>query len=51
MIKMPGIFYRLIGEFIGEKLPVIIFTSRVSFKVSLAHQIEYYENQRKVMQM
>jgi len=47
--KLPGIFYRLVGEFLGEKLPMVIYTNRISFKISMAHQIEYYENQRKGM--
>ena len=46
---MPGNFYNLIGEFLGEKLPMIIFTNKVSFKVSLSYQIEYYELQRQSM--
>lgn len=49
LVKMPGVFYRLVGEFLSEKLPMIIFTSRVSFKIALVHQIEYYEQQRQVI--
>lgn len=44
LTKLPGVFYRMVGEFLGEKLPLIIFTNRISFKVSLSHQIEFYEN-------
>ena len=44
LTKLPGIFYRIVGEFINEKLPLVIFTNRVSFKIALAHQIEFYEN-------
>lgn len=43
-IQLPGIFYSLIGEFLGEKLPAVIFTNRISFKVAVAHQIEFYEH-------
>jgi hypothetical protein len=32
---MPGIFYSLLGEYLSEKLPLIIFTNRASFKISL----------------
>ena len=39
---MPGVFYSLLGEFLGEKLPLIIFTNRDSFKVSLDYQLEMY---------
>jgi hypothetical protein len=44
LTKVSGIFYSLVGEFLGEKLPMIIFTNRISFKISLIHQIEFYEN-------
>jgi len=44
LTKLSGIFYSLVGEFLGEKLPMILFTNRISFKVSLIHQIEFYEN-------
>jgi hypothetical protein len=44
LTKLSGIFYSLVGEYLGEKLPMIIFTNRISFKVSLIHQIEFYEN-------
>mgnify|MGYP006125739941 FL=1 len=43
VIKMPGIFYKLVGDFMSEKLPLMIFTNRTSFKMSLAYQIEEYE--------
>jgi hypothetical protein len=51
LIRMPGVFYRLVGEYVGEKLPAIIFTNRISFKIALSHQIEFYENQRQTMVM
>jgi hypothetical protein len=44
MERMPGLFYRYIGEFLGEKLPLIIFSCRISFKIALCHQIEFYDN-------
>lgn len=44
LTKLSGIFYSLVGEFLGEKLPMILFTNRISFKISLIHQIEFYEN-------
>jgi len=28
---------------------MIIFTNRISFKISLIHQIEFYENQRQAI--
>ena len=49
LTKVSGIFYSLVGEFLGEKLPMIIFTNRISFKISLIHQIEFYENQRQAI--
>ena len=49
LTKLPGIAYRLVGEFLGEKLCQLLFTNRVSFKIALVHQIEYYEQQRKLM--
>ena len=39
---MPGIVFSLLGEFLGEKLPLVIFTNRQSFKNSLDYQIELY---------
>ena len=46
LTKLPGVFYRLIGEFLGEKLPTILFTCRICFKMSISFQIEFYEKQR-----
>jgi hypothetical protein len=43
---MPGEVLSLIGEFLNEKLPIFIFTNRISFKISLQYQIEHYEQQR-----
>jgi hypothetical protein len=40
---LPGNVYSLLGEFLGEKLPLIIFTNRTSFKVSLNHQLKVYD--------
>jgi hypothetical protein len=45
-LKMPGEVLSLIGEFLNEKLPIFIFTNRISFKISLQYQIEHYEQQR-----
>ena len=42
--QMPGIFYQLVSELLGEKLPLIIFTNRQSFKVSLDTMITCYAN-------
>ena len=39
---MPGKVYYLIGEFLGEKLPLLVFTNRTSFKVCLTYQINVY---------
>jgi len=44
MPGMPGVFYQLISELLGEKLPLIIFTNRQSFKVSLDTMISCYAN-------
>ena len=33
--SLPGVCYKLFGEFLGEKLPLIIFTNKQSFKTSL----------------
>ena len=43
MIRLPGSIYRLLGDFLGERLPLILFTNRISFKISLAYQIQEYE--------
>ena len=40
--KLPAVFYWLISEYLGEKLPLIIFTNRVSFRVWLSHLISEY---------
>ena len=50
LTKLPGIFYRFVGDFVGEKLPIVIFTNRISFKMALSHQIEFYEGQRRTIQ-
>ena len=43
-IKLPGEVYALLGDFLNEKLPLFIFTNRLTFKVSLHYQIGYYEH-------
>lgn len=45
-LKLPGEALAIIGEFLNEKLPLFIFTNRITFKVSLQYQIGYYEHQR-----
>jgi UDP-N-acetylmuramate-alanine ligase len=37
LTKLPGIAYRLVGEFLGEKLCMLLFTNRVSFKIAVVH--------------
>jgi len=37
MIRLPGSIYRILGDFLGERLPLILFTNRISFKISLAY--------------
>lgn len=49
-IRFPGEVLALIGDLLNEKLPLFIFTNRVTFKVSLHFQIGYYEHQRQLMQ-
>lgn len=44
MRQMPGVFYQMVSELLGEKLPLIIFTNRHSFKVSLDTMIARYAN-------
>jgi hypothetical protein len=39
----------LLGDFLNEKLPLFIFTNRISFKMCLHYQIGYYEYQRQIM--
>lgn len=34
-LKLPGEVLALIGEFLNEKLPIFIFTNRITFKISL----------------
>ena len=48
-LKFPGEVLALIGDYLNEKLPVFIFTNRITFKVSLHYQIEYYEQQRQII--
>jgi hypothetical protein len=45
--ELPGICYKLIGAFLNERLPLIIFTSRSAFKLSLQYQISEYEDCRQ----
>jgi hypothetical protein len=48
-LKLPGDILSLLGDFLNEKLPLFIFTNRISFKMSLHYQIGYYEHQRQLM--
>eukprot|EP00347_Sterkiella_histriomuscorum_P008793 403343729 len=48
-LKLPGPILALLGDFLNEKLPLFIFTNRISFKVSLQYQIEHYEHQRQII--
>ena len=41
--NLPGEVYQLIGDYLGEKLPLIIFTNRLSFKTSLDFQSSLYD--------
>jgi hypothetical protein len=34
-LKLPGEALALVGEYLNEKLPLFIFTNRITFKVSL----------------
>ena len=43
---MPGPFYQMIGEMLGEKLPLLIFTNRTSFTVSLDCMVSSYEDNK-----
>ena len=42
-LKLPGEVLSLIGEYLNQKLPIFIFSNRISFKIYLQYQIEYYE--------
>jgi len=42
--KLPGNVFELIGDYLEEKLPLIIFTNRVTFKVSLEYQVSTYDS-------
>jgi hypothetical protein len=46
LLKLPGEVLALIGDYLNEKLPLLIFTNRLTFKVSMHYQIGYYEYQR-----
>ena len=46
LTRIPGEAYQLIGEFLDERLPLIIFTNRLSYKICLAYQIAEYEQLR-----
>lgn len=48
-LKLPGEILCLLGDYLNEKLPIFIFTNRISFKISLQWQIEHYEQQRQVV--
>lgn len=48
-LKFPGELLALIGDFLNEKLPLFIFTNKITFKMCLHYQIGYYEHQRQVM--
>lgn len=48
-LKLPGEVLAMLGDFLNEKLPLFIFTNRISFKVCLHYQIGYYEYQRQIM--
>ena len=50
LVRLPGYIYKLLGDFLGEKLPLILFTNRVSFKISLSYQIQEYEQYGKQAQ-
>lgn len=39
---MPGVAFSLMGEYLGVKLPLIVFTNRISFKVCLDYQLDQY---------
>jgi hypothetical protein len=39
LCEMPGIFYKLVGDFLDERNPRIMRTNRVSFRVGLNYQI------------
>lgn len=41
--QFPGHVYGMIGEYLSEKLPLIIFTNRTSFEVCLTYQITSYQ--------
>lgn len=41
--KLPGHIFEMIGIYLDEKLPLIIFTNRVTFKVSLEYQLNNYD--------
>jgi hypothetical protein len=34
-LKLPGEILSTIGDYLNEKLPIFIFTNRISFKISL----------------
>lgn len=42
-VKLPGDALSLIGDYLNQKLPIFIFTNRISFKIFLQHSIEFYE--------
>ncbi len=46
-LKLGGEPLTLIAEYLNQKLPIFIFTNRISFKIYLQHQIEFYEQQRQ----
>lgn len=42
VIDLPGVAYAMIGEYLGEKLSLVVLTNRTSFKVCLDYQLNQY---------
>lgn len=48
-VQLPGPALQLISELIGERLPIFIFTNKMTFKVALQAQLAHFEQQRQQM--
>lgn len=48
-LKLSGDMLAMVGDYLNEKLPVFIFTNRITFKIFMQCQIQSYEIKRQEM--
>ena len=44
LLDMPGVFYKLVGDYLDQRTNNLIKTNRLSFKVALDYQIAYFKD-------